>query len=428
MAPQRCCSQSLAANGREYVFSTSILLDTLGLTAHNLSGAIVIRSSTSRVNCVAAVTSSLTVTWDDASSDDHDGFTLQRKIGTTGTYAPLTTLGMTARSYIDTSVSAATVYCYQVASYNEAGSSGESNEACATAPTPLMSSLSVTTAGSGTVTSSPSGITCGSTCSASFASGTSIALSATPSAGYSFTGWSGACTGTGACTLILNQNQTLAATFAVIPPASYALSVVRAGAGSGTVTSSPSGITCGSTCSASFASGTSVSLTATPAAGSSFTGWSGACTGTGACTVAVTQASSVTATFAVTPPASYALSVVRAGAGSGTVTSSPSGITCGSTCSASFASGTSVSLTATPAAGSSFTGWSGACTGTGACTVAVTQASSVTATFAVTPPASYALSVVRAGAGSGTVTSSPSGITCGSTCGARASPAARASA
>ena len=74
--------------------------------------------------------------------------------------------------------------------------------------------------------------------------------------------------------------------------------------------------------------------------------------------------------------------MVRAGAGSGTVTSSPSGITCGSTCSASFASGTSVSLTATPAAGSSFTGWSGACTGTGACTVAVTQASSVTATFA----------------------------------------------
>jgi phospholipase C len=75
------------------------------------------------------------------------------------------------------------------------------------------------------------------------------------------------------------------------------------------------------------------------------------------------------------------LTVSLAGNGQGAVTSSPAGINCGTTCSASFTSGTSVSLTAAPVAGSSFGGWSGACTGTGACSVALTTDSSVTATF-----------------------------------------------
>jgi len=70
-------------------------------------------------------------------------------------------------------------------------------------------------------------------------------------------------------------------------------------------------------------------------------------------------------------------------AGSGTVTSAPAGIVCGASCSASYASGTVVTLTA--AAGSTFTGWSGACTGTGSCTVAM-SAAAVTASFdRVTP-------------------------------------------
>ncbi|HET7729058.1 MAG TPA: hypothetical protein VFK48_03400 [Usitatibacter sp.] len=83
-----------------------------------------------------------------------------------------------------------------------------------------------------------------------------------------------------------------------------------------------------------------------------------------------------------TPTAtSYNLTVVGTGSGTGTVTSSPSAINCGSTCTASFAAGSSVSLTATPASGSTFSGWSGACSGTGSCTVAMSAAQSVTATF-----------------------------------------------
>ncbi len=77
----------------------------------------------------------------------------------------------------------------------------------------------------------------------------------------------------------------------------------------------------------------------------------------------------------------YTLTVTKSGTGSGTVTSNPAGINCGTTCSTSYTSGTSVTLTASPASGSTFAGWSGACSGTGACTISMTQARNVIATF-----------------------------------------------
>jgi aryl-phospho-beta-D-glucosidase BglC (GH1 family) len=80
-------------------------------------------------------------------------------------------------------------------------------------------------------------------------------------------------------------------------------------------------------------------------------------------------------------PNLFTLTVTKAGTGSGTVTSSPSGINCGSTCSGNYSSGTSVTLTATAASGSTFAGWGGACTGTATCTVSMTAVRSVTATF-----------------------------------------------
>jgi GH35 family endo-1,4-beta-xylanase len=237
-------------------------------------------------------------------------------------------------------------------------------------------------AGTGTVTSSPAGISCAAGCgtqTATFADGTNVTLTAAAASGSTFAGWSGACTGTGTCTVSMTQARTATATFNTTVT-TFALTVTRAGNGTGTVTSSPAGINCGGTCSANFASGTSVTLTAAAAGGSTFAGWSGACSGTGTCTVAMTQARAVTATFnsSVT---TFALTVTRAGTGTGTVTSSPAGINCGGTCSANFASGTSVTLTAAAASGSTFAGWSGACTGTGGCTVSMTQARSVTATF-----------------------------------------------
>ena len=79
--------------------------------------------------------------------------------------------------------------------------------------------------------------------------------------------------------------------------------------------------------------------------------------------------------------ASFNLSVSIDGPGSGTVTSSPAGIDCGTDCSESYTGNTIVTLTASGAAGSTFAGWSGACSGTDSCPVTMDAARSVTATF-----------------------------------------------
>jgi len=78
----------------------------------------------------------------------------------------------------------------------------------------------------------------------------------------------------------------------------------------------------------------------------------------------------------------YPLSVTLVGTGSGSVNSSPSGIACTSgTCSASFSGGTAFGLLQTPSSNSQFAGWGGDCSGTGACSVKLNAAKSVTATF-----------------------------------------------
>jgi len=76
-----------------------------------------------------------------------------------------------------------------------------------------------------------------------------------------------------------------------------------------------------------------------------------------------------------------ALSISLSGNGSGTVTSSPGGINCPGACSAPFDLGTAACLTATASSGSTFAGWSGACSGTGACNVTMDTDQAVTATF-----------------------------------------------
>lgn len=83
------------------------------------------------------------------------------------------------------------------------------------------------------------------------------------------------------------------------------------------------------------------------------------------------------------PAGTYKLSVAGPASGTGTITSSPSGINCPGTCAADFMAGTNVTLTAAPAANYSFTGWGGACSGTSSCVVAMTGSESVNATFTV---------------------------------------------
>jgi hypothetical protein len=230
--------------------------------------------------------------------------------------------------------------------------------------------LTVSVTGSGTVASNPAGISCPSTCSHTFTGGSQVTLTPTPAAGWVFSSWGGACFGSGSCTVTMAAAESVTATFA--PAVTLSVSVN----GSGRVTSSPPGVNCTSTCNTNFAQGTQVSLATTPTGGWQFNGWSGACSGTGNCNVTMNSAQSVTATFAqITYP--LAVSVT----GSGTVTSNPSGISCPSTCNASFSSNNQVTLTATPAPGMSFIGWSGACSGTGSCSVDMIGAESVFAAF-----------------------------------------------
>ena len=143
----------------------------------------------------------LTASWSHANPELLTGFKLERKTGTTGAFAQVATTGPAVLAYLDTTLTAGTTYCYRVRAYNAAGDSPYTAEACGVAPTPVVRTLTVAKSGTGTgtVDSSPSGITCGSTCSATYTSGTTVALSATPAAGSTFTGWSGAgCSGAAA--------------------------------------------------------------------------------------------------------------------------------------------------------------------------------------------------------------------------------------
>ncbi|MBK7072171.1 MAG: hypothetical protein IPH44_07695 [Myxococcales bacterium] len=266
--------------------------------------------------------------------------------------------------------------------------------------------------GGGTIESNPLGISCGADCAEAFDYGTMVALTATPDAGATFTGWSGGgCTGTGACNVTVTAAATVTATFQNDRP----LTVTLAGNGAGAVTSAPTGINCPSDCAQPYTHGAPVVLTATPSTGSTFGGWSGGgCSGTGSCTVTMTAARSVQATFTLT---THLLTVTRAGSGAaqGTVTSTPAGISCGADCTESVNYGSQLTLMASAAAGATFIGWSGGgCSGAGACVVTVTAATTVTATF----EADQALTVSRAGTGAsyGRVLSSPAGVDCGADC------------
>ena len=77
--------------------------------------------------------------------------------------------------------------------------------------------LTVGVSGKGKATSTPAGINCGKTCSATYPSGTAVTLTATPGAGFAFTGWSGACSGTGSCSVSMTAAQTVNATFKRMP-------------------------------------------------------------------------------------------------------------------------------------------------------------------------------------------------------------------
>jgi uncharacterized repeat protein (TIGR02543 family) len=264
--------------------------------------------------------------------------------------------------------------------------------------------LAVTVIGSGTVTSEPGGIACGRTCTASFSTDSSVTLAATPTPGWSFAGWTVGCTGTAACSIVMDNPRTVTATFAP-PETVHALSVATAG---GSVTSDVPGVECGAACVAAFGAGVDVTLT--PSSGPVV--WGGACTGSDACVVSMTSAKAVTASIAGAALERVPLAVGKTGKGS-IVGSSPE-IACGETCGALLAIGARTTLQAIPDPGWTFAGWSGSCRGVAAtCTLTLRAAASAVASF-VEAGTLFPLAVTKVG--HGTVTSEPAGIDCGDTC------------
>jgi hypothetical protein len=260
-------------------------------------------------------------------------------------------------------------------------------------PGRLAMAVVISGPGTGVVTSLPVGLQCPSTCTATFDSEATVVLSAVAGSGSVFAGWQGGgCSGTGSCEVHLTAPTTVTANFDQHLPATHGLMVSTVG--SGAVVSNPAGIDCGTQCAASFAAGTPVALTATPASGSAFAGWSGACSGTGACSITLDGDSSVRATFASLPPQMFLVSVSLGGSGAGRVTSTPAGIDCPGICSARFTVGAAVNLSAMPAAGSTFAGWGGACGGAGGC--GVSADASIAASFAAAPHATIIVTPVSA--------------------------------
>ncbi len=218
-----------------------------------------------------------------------------------------------------------------------------------------------------------------------------VTLTATPDANSDFDSFSANCTpvpGTPEeCTVTMDAAKTVTATFI---SKERQLDVTKSGPGTGSVSSTPGAINCGSNCSDDYPHNTVVTLNANAAANSDFDGWSANCAPSPGepeeCTVAMDSTKTVTASFRLKQ---RRLDVIAFGSGSGSVSSSPGGIDCGTDCAQDYADGTAVTLTATPAAGSELAGFSGQCEvesgAPNSCTTTMSAARTVAVAFVPVP-------------------------------------------
>jgi uncharacterized repeat protein (TIGR02543 family) len=253
-----------------------------------------------------------------------------------------------------------------------------------------------------------------------------VTLTATPDPGSTFSGWSGDCSGSGACVVALTTARQVRATFrrSGIAGGSSVLTVTNPLAPSGGVATEGVGIlrvsvgsfsaSCtGQSCSYTIANGATVTAVAV---GGHFNNWTGVCSGEAAtCVFVMDGSASLRAGFFVGIPETVAWGLNVTHSLDGSVVSVPPGIDCGSGsgCSAGYKPTISVQLTATPAPGFAFVGWQGDCSGTSVCTVTMDASHSVTAAFRRNRAQ---VTVQLLGAGTGVVSSNPAGVECGVGC------------
>jgi hypothetical protein len=229
--------------------------------------------------------------------------------------------------------------------------------------TPVNRVLTVSVTGAGRVTGP--GIDCPTDCTEQYAAGTTVQLATAAPAGTTLASWGGDCVSSGSaptCVVVMDQNRSVAATFADLPPATRLLTVSVTG--SGKVTGP--GIDCPTDCTEQYPAGTSVQLAASTTGGTTFAGWGADCASAGtagSCSLTMDLNKSVSATFAQIPAAHRLLTVSVTG--SGKVTGP--GIDCPSDCTEEFPAGSVVKLEAVPGSGSSLL-WGGDCAAAGSTT------------------------------------------------------------
>jgi hypothetical protein len=309
---------------------------------------------------------------------------------------------------------------------------------------PVTLTASVT--GGGSIVSQPAGLSCGTVCSASFVQGQPVTLTAVPSDTTVLSTWGGAasqCGSAASCTITPSQSVSVQASFVTaswVRPIATVLDNTLTWTNPAEASSTPwfgqnktlrTGDTTGYAISSDIGDGQAASLQTTvsgPGTLSFFwsvssesgydylefwingvkqsgsisgsTGWtqrsftlpSGSQTLRWVYRKDAGVSSGSDAGFLdrvifsqTVTPTTYPLQISKTGYRYGSVTSSPGGISCGTSCysqSASFAAGTSVTLTATPSSGRRFSSWSGACSGTSrTCVVPMSASRTVYATF-----------------------------------------------
>ena len=222
-------------------------------------------------------------------------------------------------------------------------------------PTYSFPAATISPTGSGTVTKSPN--------ATSYNYGVAVTVTATPATGWVFDRWEGSCTGTvNPCVVTVDGAESVTAYF--INSAYPNVLRVEQTIG-GTVTPNPTG--------GSYADGTPVTLTTTPATGYTFGQWNDDCAGqANPCSLIMNSSKRVSATFNQT---TFTLTVAYSPMENGGTTIPAAGVN-------TYGYGTVVNVFAYPLPGYKFNGWGGSCSGTGNCSLTMTANRSVTANFA----------------------------------------------